>query len=92
MMERLPFQLSGYELENNFGVEDFLLGRNNLRAYQVLVDLKVMRIVVRAHVKPVWHHAYTQVGSSDSVVPVALAHEVVSQFFERMVARATVKT
>ena len=44
--ERLRFQLGGYELETNFvvvddahGLEDFLLGRNFLRAYYVLVDL-----------------------------------------------------
>ena len=42
------------------GVEDFLLGRNFLRAYQVLVDLTSMKIVVRAPVKPVWRHAHTQ--------------------------------
>ena len=43
------FQLDGYELETNFevvdealGVEDFLLGRNFLRAYQVLVDLTIV--------------------------------------------------
>ena len=69
MVQRLRFQLGCYELETNFlamddamGVEDFLLGRNFLRAYQVLVDLTSMKIVVRAPVQPVWHHAHTQVG------------------------------
>ena len=51
--------LEGNELETNFvvmddamDVEDFLMGRNFLRAYQVLVDLTSMNIVVRAPVKP----------------------------------------
>ena len=63
MVERVRFQLGGYELQTNFvvlddamGIEDFLLCRNFLRTYQVLVDLTTMRIVVRAPVKPVWHH------------------------------------
>ena len=99
MVERVRFQLGGYELQTNFvvvddamGVEDFLLGRNFLRSYQVLVDLTAMRIVVRAPVKPVWHHAHTQVGDSTTAIPVALAQEVVLQPIERRVARANVVT
>ena len=42
--------------------------------------------------KPVWHHAHTQVGDSDTAIPVTLAQEVVLQAFERMVARASVVT
>ena len=67
LADQVRFQLGGYELETNFvvvddamGVEDFRLGRNFLRSYQVLVDLTSMKIVVRAPVKPVWHHAHTQ--------------------------------
>ena len=66
MAERVRFQLGGYELKTNIvvvddamGVEDFLLGRNFLRAYKVIVDLTSMKIVVRAPVQPVWHHAHT---------------------------------
>ena len=51
LAERIQFQLGGYELETNLvvvddamGVEDFLLGRNFLRSYQVLVDLTSMKI------------------------------------------------
>ena len=69
MAEHVRFQLGGLELETNFvvvddvmGVEDFLLGRNFLGAYQVLVDLTSMKIVVRAPVRPSWHHAHFQVG------------------------------
>ena len=79
MAERVRFQGGGYELETNFvvvddamGVEDFLLGRNFLRAYQVLVDfdLTSMKIVVRAPVQQVWDHAQTQVGDHNLAVPV----------------------
>ena len=97
IVERVRFQLGGYELQTNFvvvddamGVEDFLLGRNFLRTYQVPVDLTAMRIVVRAPAKPVWHHAHTQVGDSDTQIPITLSQEVVLQPFERMIAKATV--
>ena len=53
LAEKIKFQLGGYELETNFvvvddpmGVEDFLLGRSFLRAYQVLVDLTAMKIII----------------------------------------------
>ena len=79
LAEQVRFQLGGYELETNFvvvddamGVEDFLLGRNFLRSYQVLVDLTSMKIVVRAPVKSVWHHAHTQVGDASLTTPIAL--------------------
>ena len=86
LAEQVRFQLGGYELETNFvvvddamGVEDFLLGRNFLRSYQVLVDLTSMKIVVRAPVKPVWHHAHTQVGDASLTTPVALDSDLVLQ-------------
>ena len=97
MVERVHFQLGGYELQTNFvvvddamGVEDFLLGRNFLRAYQVLVDLTAMIIVVRAPAEPVWHHAHAQVGDSETSIPITPAQEIVLQPFERMIARATI--
>ena len=99
LAERINFQLGGYELETNFvvvddamGVEDFLLGRNFLRSYQVLVDLTSMKIVVRAPVKPVWHHAHTQVGDTSLATPVVLDCDLVLQPFERAVARAKLVT
>ena len=99
MVDCVRFQLSGYELELVFivvddamGLEDFLLSRNFLRTYQVLVELTAVRNVVQAPVKPVRHHAHTQVGDSDSAVPVTLPLEVEIQTFERKVARATVVT
>ena len=99
LAEHVHFQLGGYELETNLvvvddamGVEDFLLGRNFLRAYQVLVDLSSMKIVVRAPVRPMWHHAHTQVGDSSLAVPGALDSDLVLQPFERAVVKAKVIT
>ena len=99
LAERIHFQLGGYELETNFvvvndamGVEGFLLGRNFLHSYQVLVDLTSMKIVVRAPVKPVWHHAHAQVGDASLTTPVVLDCGVVLQPFERTVARAKLVT
>ena len=99
MVERVRVQAGGYELDTNFvlmddamRVEDFLLGRNVLRAYQILVDLTSMKIVVRKPVQPVWHHVRTQVGDPTSAVPVALDHVLVLQPFERTVVKAKVVT
>ena len=97
MAERVCFQLESYELETNFfvvddamGVEDILLGRNFLRAYQGLVDLTSMNIVVR--VQPVWHYAPTQVGDPILAVPVVLDHDLVLQPFNRAAVKAKVVT
>ena len=97
--EQIRFQLGGNELETNFvvvdealGVEDFLLGRNSLRAYQVLVDPTSMKIVVRAPVKPVWHHAHTQVGDASLATPVALDSDLILQPFEQAVVKAKLTT
>ena len=99
LAEHVHFQLEGYELESNsvvvddaMGVEDFLLGRNFLRTYQVLVDLTSMKIVVCAPVPPMWHHAHTQVGDSSLAVPVVLDSDLVLQPFERVVVKAKVIT
>ena len=86
LAEQIRFQLGGYELETNFvvvddamGVEDFLLGRYFLLAYQVLVDLTSMKIMARAPGKPVWNHAHTQVGDASITTPVALDSDLVPQ-------------
>ena len=54
IVENVQFQLAGYDLSTNFvivddkmGIDGFLLGRNFLRQYNVLVDLSAMKIVVR---------------------------------------------
>ena len=65
LAEKVKFQLGGYELETNFVVvddamvvEDFPLGRNFLRAHQVLVDLTAMKVIVRAPSEPMWYHSH----------------------------------
>ena len=97
--ERVRFQLGRYELETNLvlvddghGLEDFLLGRNFLRTFNVLVDLTAMKIVVRASAKPVWHHAHAQTSDETLSSTVVLDQDVVLQPFQRAVLRAKVVT
>ena len=99
IVDHVPFQLNGYNLETNFvivvvmmGMEDFHLSRHFLRAYQVHVDLTSMKIVVRAPVKPVWHHTHSQVDDPNLPVPVALNQDLSLHPFEVTVVRATVVT
>ena len=83
MAENVSFQLGGHTLKTNFivipdhlGAEDFLLGRNFLRTYNVLVDLTAMRVTIRdpktpRHFKPVQEvsdHEPSLVVSTDKVV------------------------
>ena len=69
-------------------MEDFLLGRNFLRAYQVLVDLTAKKVIVRAPSEPVWYHAHAQVSNESLNSSVAIAQDVVLQPFERAILRA----
>ena len=87
--------MAGYELETNFvvvvdamGVEDFLLGRNFLRAYQVLVGLTAMKIIIRAPSEPVWYHAHAQISNESHSTSLAIAQDIVLQPFERTIVRA----
>ena len=81
--EDVSFQLGGHTLRTNFiviadhlGAEDFLLGRNFLRTYNVLVDLTAMRVTIRdpkapRHFKPVHEvsdHEPSLVISTENVV------------------------
>ena len=95
LAENIKFKLGGYKLETNFvvvddatGVEDFLLGWNFLRAYQVLFVLTAMNVVVRALSEPVWYHAHAQVCSEALSTTVLIARDVVLQPFERAISRA----
>ena len=99
MPERVRFQLGGYELETNFvvvvdahGLENFLLGRNFLRAYNVLVDLTSMKVIVRAPAKTMWHHAHAQMSDEALSSTIVLDQAAVLQPFERNVLRAKVVT
>ena len=85
LAEKIIFQRGGYELETNFvvvddamGVENFQLGRNILRAYQALVNLTAMKVVVRAPTRPVWYHAHTQVSNESLNSLVVLAQDAVT--------------
>ena len=75
-------------VDDAMGVEEFLLGRNFLRAYQVLLDLTTMKVIVRAPSEPVWYHAYAQVSNESLNLSVAIAQDVVLQPFERAILRA----
>ena len=98
MAENVNFQLGGHSLKTNFiviadhlGAEDFLLGRNFLRTYNVLVDLTAMMVTIRdpktpRHFKPIHEvsdHEPSLVVSTDKVV---LGH------FKRKLVRAQVIT
>ena len=89
------FQLGDYQLETNFvvvedamGVKVFLLGRNFLQAYQVLVNLTALEVVVRASSKPLRDHAHAQVSNKTLKASVDVAQNVVLQPFERAISRA----
>ena len=93
----MRFQLGGYEIGTIFvvvddahGLEDFLLGRNFLRAFNVLVDLTAMKIVVQAPAKPVWHHAHAKTSDEILSSTVVLDQDFVLQPFERALLSATV--
>ena len=95
LAEQVIFQPGGYELETNFVVvdaamcvEDFLLGQNFLRTYQVYVDLTALKVVVRAPSRPVWYHAHAQISNESLSASVALAQDTVLQPFERTMLRA----
>ena len=99
IVERVCFQLDGFELETNFvavddalGLENFLLGRSFLRAYNVLVDLTSIKIVARAPAKPVWHHAHAQTSDETLSSTVVLDQGMVVQPFERAVLHAKMVT
>ena len=96
LAENANFQLGGHTLKTNFiviadhlGAEDFLLGRNFLRTYNVLVNLTAMRVTIRdpkapRHFKPV-HEVSDQEPSL-----VVSTEKVVLGPFERKLVRAQV--
>ena len=98
MAENVNFQLGGHTLKTNFiviadhlGAEDFLLGRNFLRTYNVLVNLTAMRVFIRdpkapGHFKPI------HVVSNHEPSLVVSTEKVVLGHFERKLIRAQVIT
>ena len=67
------------------GVEVLRLWRNFLPAYQVLVDLTAMKVVLGAPTRPVWYQAHTQVSNETLSSRVVLAQDVVLQPFEKKI-------
>ena len=96
--EDVSFQLGGHTLKTNFvviadhiGSEDFLLGRNFLRTYNVLVDLAAMKVTIRNPETPRIFKAIHEVSDQDPSFVVS-AEEVTLGPFERKVVRAKIIT
>ena len=96
--EDVSFQLGGHTLKTNFvviadhiGSEDFLLGRNFLRTYNVLVDLAAMKITIRNPKTPRIFKAVHEVSDQEPSFVVS-AEEVTLGPFERKVVRAKIIT
>ena len=96
--EDVSFQLGGYTLKTNFvviadhiGSEDFLLGRNFLRTYNVLVDLTAMKVTIRDPKAPRLFKAVHEVSEREPSFVVS-AEEVTLGPFERKKVRAQVIT
>ena len=70
--ENVSFQLGGHTLKTNFivianllGTEDFLLGRNFLRTYNVLVDLTAMMVTIRDPKAPRYFNPVREVSDQE---------------------------
>ena len=96
--EDVSFQLGGHTLKTNFvviadhiGSEDFLLGRNFLRTYNVLVDLAAMKVTIRDPETPRFFKAVHEVSDQEPSFVVS-AEEVTLGPFERKLVRAKIIT
>ena len=96
--EDVSFQLGGHTLKTNFvviadhiGSEDFLLGRNFLRTYNVLVDLAAMKVTIRNPKTPRIFKAVHEVSDQEPSFVVS-AEEITLGPFERKVVRAKIIT
>ena len=96
--EDVSFQLGRHTLKTNFvviadhiGSEDFLLGRNFLRTYNVLVDLAAMKVTIRDPETPRIFKAVHEVSDQEPSFVVS-AEEVTLGPFERKVVRAKIIT
>ena len=92
------FQRGGHTLKTNFvviadsiGSEDFLLGRNFLRTFNVLVDLTAMRVTIRDPSSPRIFKAVHEFSDQEASFVVS-AEKVDLGSFERKVLRAKVRT
>ena len=96
--EDVSFQLGGYTLKTNFvviadniGSEDFLLGRNFLRTYNVLVALTAMKVTIRDPKTPRIFKTVHEVSDQEPSFVIS-TDEVVLGPFERKVVRAKIIT
>ena len=96
--EDVNCQLGGYTLKTNFvvitdhiGSEDFLLGKNFLRTYNVLVDLTAMKVTIRDPKTLRTFKAVHEVSDNEPSFVVS-TEEVVLGPFERKVVRAKIIT
>ena len=94
--ENVNFQLGGHTLETNFiviadhsGAEDFLLGRNFLRTYNVLVDSTAMRVTIRDP-RAARHFKLVHEVSNHEPLLVVSTEKVILGPFERKLVRAQV--
>ena len=94
----VSFQLSGNTLTTTFvviadhiGSENFLLGHNFLRTYNVLLDLTDMKVTIRDFKSPRIFKAIHEVSNQEASLFVS-AKKVVVGHFERKVVRAKIKT
>ena len=74
------------------GVSGFLLGRNFLRRYNVLVDMSSMKVQIRSPNQPIVHTAFRQVSNDSVSFPVALEQDIILEPFERLVVKAKLMT
>ena len=96
--EDVNFQLGGYTLKTNFvviadhiGSEDFLLGRNFLRTYNVLVDLTAMKVTIRDPKTPRIFKATHEVSDHEPSFVVS-TEDIILGPFERKIVRAKIIT
>ena len=96
--EDVSFQVGGYTLKTNFviiadhiGSEDFLLGRNFLRTYNVLVDLTAMKVTIRDPKIPRIFKATHEVSDHEPSFVVS-TEDVILGPFERKIVRAKIIT
>ena len=96
--EDVNFQLCGYTLKTNFvviadhiGSEDFLLGRNFLRTYNVLVDLTAMKLTIRDLKTPRIFKATHEVSDHEPSFVIS-TEDVILGPFERKIVRAKIIT
>ena len=85
--EDVNFQLGGHTLKTNFvviadhiGSEDFLLGRNFLRTYNVLVDLTAMKVTIRHPKTPRTFKAVHEVSDNEPSCVISTEEVVLGPF------------